>query len=573
LEFLPSRTDLLRIEVGFAIDVLSSREQRSAIRANNFFRFVKDMMKFNLFSSREAAPVATAADAGLGVPGHDIERECLTVALHSLLETLPQSYSGRENIKLLCHAIVSATSHLRFVWVGFCEGDAERISPYASAGEAALECNDWQLSRKCFDPVGPYSQKFPQGAMATAEAESLYAPWREGTETSSVRCALAIPLRSEKRATRGLVVFYADAQNYFRQLGVPMFQAFCHVAEIIWKQSNLMHMLTQKAQQDPLTGLMNRRQTMQTLDQAILHAEHSQAPLSVLICRIEGFNKINDLYGWSASDAILAAFCKETVAQMRVHHKGGRWTGTEFLFILPQTGPGESELLAKRLREHFLVHPISVESWSVRLALSVGAATYSQDIIGADDFILHASQSMSVATDEVQQSYVMHMLAEKAQQDPLTGLMNRRHTMHVLERSMADAAQLGEPLSILICRVDDFSKLNDVYGWLASDAILAAFCKEMAEQMRPEDKGGRWTGVEFLFVLPRTEVEQAQALARSLRDYFLLHPVSVKSWSIRLPLSFGVAAYSKNMVGLDDFILHANQNTLRGEDELPSSIL
>jgi diguanylate cyclase (GGDEF)-like protein len=526
-------------------------------------------MRFNLFSSRE--PVADAPDAGPGFE-HNTERECLTVALHSLLETLPQSYSGRENIKLLCHAIISATPHLRFVWVGFCEGQLDVVPPYASAGDCGVECEDWDLPKRAFDPVGPYSQCFPRNVENADDLAPLYMPWRDNWNSPSVGCALAIPLRSEKRGLRGLIVFYADKREYFQHLGVPLFQAFCHVAEIIWKQSNLMHMLTQRAQQDPLTGLMNRRQTMQTLDQAISSAERTKTPLSILICRVEGFNRINDLYGWSASDAILAAFCKETVAQMRSHHKGGRWTGTEFLFILPRTGADEADLLAKRLREYFLVHPISVESWTVRLALSVGFSTYSEDIIGGDDFIKHASQSMSVATDEVQQSYVMHMLAEKAQQDPLTGLMNRRHAMQVLEKSMANATVSDAPLSILLCRLEGFSKLNEVYGWLASDAILAAFCKEMSAQMRPQDKGGRWTGVEFLFVLNDTGPEEAEGLARGLQEYFLLHPIQVKSWSIRLSLTVGVATWTKSIVGLDDFILHANQNALGGGDELPSTI-
>jgi diguanylate cyclase (GGDEF)-like protein len=528
-------------------------------------------MRFNIFSSREPEVPAKPASTE---PGWDqeTERECLTVALQSLLETLPQSYSGRENIKLLCHAIISATPHLRFVWVGFCEGQSEVVPPYASAGECANECENWELPKKSFDPVGPYSQAFPGELDAAGEPDLLYTPWQGRGKPSSVTCALAIPLRSEKRGLRGLVVFYTDSRRYFQQLGVPLFQAFCHVAEIIWKQSNLMHMLTQHAQQDSLTGLMNRRQTMHTLDQAIASAERTATPLSILVCRVEGFNRINDLYGWSASDAILAAFCKETVAQMRSHHKGGRWTGTEFLFILPRTGADEADLLAKRLREYFLVHPISVESWTVRLALSVGVATYSEDVIGTDDFIQQAGQSMSVATDEVQQSYVMHMLAEKAQQDPLTGLMNRRHSMQVLEKSMTAAALTDEPLSILICRLEGFSKLNEVYGWLASDAILAAFCQEMVAQMRPEDKGGRWTGVEFLFVMPETTAEQAERVAHGMKEYFLLHPIMVKSWSIRLSLTVGVATWSKSIVGLDDFILHANQNASRGSDELPSTI-
>jgi hypothetical protein len=73
---------------------------------------------------------------------------------------------------------------------------------------------------------------------------------------------------------RGVIVFYAANVDYFEQVGMaPSFCAFCHVAEIIWNQSNLLRTLSQKAQLDAVTGLMNRRQTMYALEKAIAHAE------------------------------------------------------------------------------------------------------------------------------------------------------------------------------------------------------------------------------------------------------------------------------------------------------------
>jgi diguanylate cyclase (GGDEF)-like protein len=360
-------------------------------------------MRFNFFSARQPGAIAPARPV-FDAREADTERAALAVALHSLLETLPQSYSGRENIKLLCHTILGATPHLRFVWVGFCEGDAAHVEPYAAAGDCAQECADWRLSSSCFDPSGPYSQAFPENVESPGDLDPLFAPWRKDWSAASVNCALAIPLRSENRGLRGMIVFYADSIDYFTYMNVPLFQAFCHVAEIIWKQSNLRHMLTQKAQQDPLTGLMNRRYTMQVLEKEIASAEQANEPLSILICRVEGFNKLNDLYGWVASDAILAAFSKDAGLQMRTEDKGGRWTGTEFLYILPLTTTEEAELLARKLREYFLVHSVNVKNWSVRLALTVGVATYSKQIIGLDDFILHANQNMLSSVDELPSS-------------------------------------------------------------------------------------------------------------------------------------------------------------------------
>lgn len=360
-------------------------------------------MKFNLFSARQ--PDTAARPRPVFDPcGADTERVALTVALHSLLETLPQSYSGRENIKLLCHAILGATSHLRFIWVGFSEDNSEMVAPYAAAGDCVQECENWQLPAACFDPAGAYSQAFPEPVQSADKMGGLFMPWRDSLHACTVTSALAIPLRSEKRGLRGMIVFYADSLDYFSHMGLPLFQAFCHVAEIIWKQSNLLHMVTQKAQQDPLTGFMNRRHTVNVLEKAIVHANQAQQPLSILLCRVEGFNKVNDLYGWMAADSILAAFAKETVSQLRPQDKGGRWTGVEFIYILPDADAGRAASIAKNLQEYFLVHPVNVKNWSIRLALTVGIAAYSKQCAAPDDLIQHAKQTMLSGADELPSS-------------------------------------------------------------------------------------------------------------------------------------------------------------------------
>ncbi len=357
-------------------------------------------MKLNLFSSHQ--PENTGAKKPVFY-SRDTAAECaaLTAALHSMLGTLPESYSGRENVRLLCDAILGASSHLRFVWFGFCKADSSSVAPYAAVGSCADECSAWNLPSNCFDVAGPTSQALPDDIGASSNLDGLFAPWRENVNGCSVNSALSIPLRAEKRGLRGMIVFYADAKDYFSQMDVPLFQAFCHVAEIIWKQSNLMHMLTQKAQQDPLTGLMNRRHTVQTLEKQMAHAERTDEPLSILICRIKDFNKLNDVYGWLASDAILAAFTEDVKLQLRPQDAGGRWTGIEFLYVLPQINTEQATAIAKAIQDYFLVHPITVKNWSVRLALTVGVATYSKQIIGVDDFILHANQSTSITSEEL----------------------------------------------------------------------------------------------------------------------------------------------------------------------------
>ncbi|MGV3654175.1 MAG: GGDEF domain-containing protein [Noviherbaspirillum sp.] len=335
-----------------------------------------------------------------GAHGSDAERAALTVALYSLLQDLPQSYSGRENIKLLCHAILGATSRLRFVWVGFCRERAERVKPYAAAGACAQESADWSLPRSAFDAAGAYSQVRPGLGSGEQAMQGVFFPWRGKPSACSASCALAIPLRSDTPGLRGMIVFYADSPEYFQGLGVPVFQAFCHVAEIIWKQSSLAHLAAQQVQQDQLTGLMSRRQTMLALEKEIAAAEQGGHALSILMCRIEGIGKLNALYGCVASDAILAAFARELAERMRPQSLGGRWAGVTFLYVLPGIDAAEAGAVAAQLRADFVARPVSVDNWSVRLEVAVGVAAYSSEIMGLDDLVLHAAQGLSARTPE-----------------------------------------------------------------------------------------------------------------------------------------------------------------------------
>jgi diguanylate cyclase (GGDEF)-like protein len=330
---------------------------------------------------------------------HANERAALLHALHSILGALPASNSGRENIRLLCEEILGASAHLRLIWVGFSDGTAELVKPYTASGEAFSENADWRLPSGCFHAAGSYSQVTPAEG-ANEQPASLFAPWKSNLQSCTARCAMALPLRSENQGLQGMIVFYADAVDYFSGIGTSSFQAFCNVAEIIWKQSNVMNLLAQTAREDPLTGLLNRRNIMLALEKEMEKADQTGTSLCILMGRIEGFSKLNALYGAQAADAILAAFSREAVEQLRPGDRCGRWTGTEFVYVLPDTDAAKAEHLAGKLREHFEINPVNVKSWSVRMSFAVGVACYTKFIIGMDDLILHANQSMLSDTDE-----------------------------------------------------------------------------------------------------------------------------------------------------------------------------
>ncbi len=356
-------------------------------------------MLFKLFSRTSAPTASPPASSARG--GQDEESERLSQALYRVLETLPQSFSGRENIRMLCDTLIQATPHLRLVWVGFTEGLSEAVKPYTMAGPAQDEALDWSLPVDCFESAGALSAQFdPQ----SSDWQDLFAPWAVEPAACSARAALSVPLRSEKAGLRGLIVLYADDAEYFQGIGLSLMQSFAHVAEIVWKQSNLVRLATQVAQQDPLTGLFGRRQTMIELERAIARAERHEQPLSILLCRIDGLAKLNDMYGLQATDSILAAFARETGELLREQDLAGRWSSTHFLFILPGADYQVAESMAIRFSDHFRNKQITVRNWSVRLALRLGTATHTRHSLGMDDLVLQAHHNLAVTNDELPSS-------------------------------------------------------------------------------------------------------------------------------------------------------------------------
>ncbi|MFM1871305.1 MAG: hypothetical protein RL398_727, partial [Planctomycetota bacterium] len=97
--------------------------------------------------------------------------------------------------------------------------------------------------------------------------------------------------------------------------------------------------------------------------------------------------------------------------------------------------------------------------------------------------------------------------------DALTGLQNRRMAVMTLERELARSARSGAPLTVLLCDLDHFKKLNDRFGHLVGDHALRTVADLLKKCIRKTDSVARFGGEEFLVLLPETPPEDAAVLA------------------------------------------------------------
>ena len=126
--------------------------------------------------------------------------------------------------------------------------------------------------------------------------------------------------------------------------------------------------------------------------------------------------------------------------------------------------------------------------------------------------------------------------------DDLTGVANRRAIIAALDRDVARAVRLREPLALMMLDIDHFKQVNDRWGHQAGDAVLRAVAQGLQQRLRAQDLIGRYGGEEFLVVLPHTAREGAQQLAQALCAAVQATPCTWGEESIPVTVSIGVFA-------------------------------
>jgi diguanylate cyclase (GGDEF)-like protein len=125
-----------------------------------------------------------------------------------------------------------------------------------------------------------------------------------------------------------------------------------------------------------------------------------------------------------------------------------------------------------------------------------------------------------------------------ADEDPLTGVRNRRAFLRELRRSAAVAARHGLALSLAYFDLDDLKPLNDTHGHAAGDAALTCVAQRLSANVRESDVVGRVGGDEFAVLLLHADADAAAAKAQGLARAIESEPAGAEGLSLRV--SWGV---------------------------------
>jgi len=156
--------------------------------------------------------------------------------------------------------------------------------------------------------------------------------------------------------------------------------------------------------------------------------------------------------------------------------------------------------------------------------------------------------------------------------DPLTGCSNRGCLNTRLPQEIQRAGRYNRPLSIVMCDIDHFKKVNDTYGHQAGDLVLKEFSKRIKDSIRDKvDMLARYGGEEFLVTLPETDLGGALHLAERLRRVISKKKYNIGTKKINITASFGVAGFDSysatGEISFDILIRHADKYLYQAKNE------
>lgn len=180
------------------------------------------------------------------------------------------------------------------------------------------------------------------------------------------------------------------------------------------------------------------------------------------------------------------------------------------------------------------------------------AEKYSNDRewkLAATRLLERVAMELSVA---IKQAELYHQLEEANQDlqklsliDGLTKIANRRKFDQYLAKEWKRLIREQNPLSLILCDIDNFKLYNDTYGHLAGDRCLRKVAQTISKVIkRPADLAARYGGEEFAIILPNTDEVGAEFLAQKIRLQIeaLAIPNINSSINHYLTLSLGVAS-------------------------------
>ena len=165
----------------------------------------------------------------------------------------------------------------------------------------------------------------------------------------------------------------------------------------------------------------------------------------------------------------------------------------------------------------------------------------------------------------LRQSRQNRRFANLAMRDDLTGLPNRRSILEFARVQLRASRTDSLRMCVVLIDIDHFKIINDACGHAVGDAVLSAFAEICAQQLRSNDRLGRYGGEEFLLIMPGSDLNQIPLVFARLREAVQLIDVPGLLPTQSLTFSMGAVEVSGPTDELDHLIKRADDAMYRAK--------
>ncbi|MCL2690030.1 MAG: diguanylate cyclase [Chitinispirillia bacterium] len=162
------------------------------------------------------------------------------------------------------------------------------------------------------------------------------------------------------------------------------------------------------------------------------------------------------------------------------------------------------------------------------------------------DLLSHIGTSAGLALEKI---FILHQANALATHDGLTGLFNHRHFQIILEKKLSACTRYNDPLSLVLCDIDFFKKLNDTYGHPFGDVVLKGVAAKLESSIRMDiDAAARYGGEEFVLILDKMNAETAHDTVDRIREAIeaMVFKTADGRTEVNVTMSFGIATFPKH---------------------------
>jgi diguanylate cyclase (GGDEF)-like protein/putative nucleotidyltransferase with HDIG domain len=344
----------------------------------------------------QTKPDAGLAPEGLGSPEHssgfksitDAQREVF--ALHEIAQTIGSSLNLNDTVTLVSNklrAIVPFDSCIIFV--------VDEKSGKATAVHVAGDDAEVFSKRRMNVGDGITGWVIANArSMCNASPELDLVGVPEET-AKQYRGVLVAPLLREDGAF-GAITLYSKSRTSYSSEHVRLLESVAQHASSALNNALTFEKTKESALVDPLTELPNARGFYMMLEQRIAEGQRmGRESLAVVSMDVDDFKAINDQYGHSIGDRVLASISGVVRKELRQMDILTRYAGDEFVAIMPMASGSVADVVVERIRSAVEEQKFSVRTGkTVSVGLSIGVACFPDDGETTEELLTEAARRM-----------------------------------------------------------------------------------------------------------------------------------------------------------------------------------